>query len=113
VDVDGVALTDLTPELIADLQKFEPCGYGNPAPLLASRRMRVYDWRTVGGEGKHLKLSLTDGRTNQDAIAFGQAQQWLANQSAEVDIAYAVEWNEWKGERRLQLNVKSIQASPS
>jgi single-stranded-DNA-specific exonuclease len=111
VDVDGVGLNDLTPELIADLQKFEPCGYGNPAPVLASRRLRVYDWRTVGGEGKHLKLSLTDGRTNQDAIAFGQAQQWLANQSAEVDIAYAVEWNEWKGERRLQLNVKSIQAS--
>jgi single-stranded-DNA-specific exonuclease len=111
VDVDGVALSDLTQELLGDLQKFEPCGYGNPAPVLASRRLKVYDWRTVGGEGKHLKLSLTDGRMNQDAIAFGQAQQWLANQSAEVDIAYAVEWNEWKGERRVQLNVKSIQAS--
>jgi single-stranded-DNA-specific exonuclease len=111
VDVDGVALSDLTQDLLGHLQKFEPCGYGNPAPVLASRRLKVYDWRTVGGEGKHLKLSLTDGRMNQDAIAFGQAQQWLANQSAEVDIAYAVEWNEWKGERRVQLNVKSIQAS--
>ena len=83
----------------------------DPAPVLASRRLKVYDWRTVGGEGKHLKLSLTDGRMNQDAIAFGQAQQWLMNQAAEVDVAYAVEWNEWKGERRMQLNVKSIQAS--
>ena len=111
VDVDEVALADLTHELLADLQKFEPCGYGNPAPVLASRRLRVSDWRTVGGEGKHLKLKLTDGWTNQDAIAFGQAQEWLANQPDLVDIAYAVEWNEWRGERRVQLNVKSIQAS--
>ena len=111
VDVDDVALGDLTPELLADLAKFEPCGYGNPAPVLASRRLRVSDWRTVGGEGKHLKLSLTDGRLNQDAIAFGQAQQWVASPAPVVDVAYAVEWNEWNGQRRVQLNVKSIQAS--
>jgi single-stranded-DNA-specific exonuclease len=111
VDVDDVALQDLKPELLEDLQKFEPCGYGNPAPVLASRGLKINDWRTVGGEGKHLKLSLTDGRTSQEAIAFGQAQQWLAKQSAVVDIAYTVEWNEWNGQRRVQLNVKSIQAS--
>ncbi len=111
VDVDDVALADLTPELLADLAKFEPCGYGNPAPVLASRRLRVSDWRTVGGEGKHLKLSLTDGRFNQDAIAFGQAQQWVASPAPLVDVAYAVEWNEWNNQRRVQLNVKSIQAS--
>ncbi len=111
VDVDGVALSDLTADLLAALQKFEPCGYGNPAPVLASRRLRVKDWRTVGGEGKHLKLTLSDDRQTQDAIAFGQAQPWVASPSAMVDIAYAVEWNEWKGERRVQLNVKSIQPS--
>src|SRR5439155_9917145 len=43
VDVDDVALTDLTAELLTDLAKFEPCGYGNPAPVLASRRLRVND----------------------------------------------------------------------
>ena len=78
----------MTPELLAELAKFEPCGYGNPAPVLASRHLRVNDWRTVGGEGKHLKLSLTDGRFTQDAIAFGQAQQWIANPAPAVDIAY-------------------------
>jgi single-stranded-DNA-specific exonuclease len=111
VDVDGVALADLTADLLAAVQKFEPCGFGNPAPVLASRRLRVKDWRTVGAEGKHLKLTLADERQTQDAIAFGQAQQWVASPAALVDIAYDVEWNEWKGERRLQLNVKSIQAS--
>jgi single-stranded-DNA-specific exonuclease len=111
VDVDRVALADLTPELVDQLRQFEPCGYGNPAPLLASRGLRVNDWRTVGGEGKHLKLSVTDGRVTQDAIAFGQAQQWVAQHPAMVDMAYTVEWNEWNGQRRVQLNVKSIEAS--
>lgn len=111
VDADGVKLADLTPELLAQLQKFEPCGYGNPAPVLASRGLRVNDWRTVGADGKHLKLSLTDGSMNQEAIAFGQAVQWVKEPAHTVDIAYTVEWNEWNGQRRVQLNVKSIEDS--
>lgn len=111
IDADEVALADLTPELLDQLQRFEPCGYGNPAPVLASRGLRVSDWKTVGGEGKHLKLTLTDGDMTMDAIAFGQAQQWVAQHANVVDAAYSVEWNEWNGQRRVQLNVKSIQAS--
>ena len=113
VDVDEVVLADLTPALLDALQQFEPCGYGNPAPVLASRGLRVSDWKTVGGEGKHLKLSLTDGRVTHEAIAFGQAQQWVAHTAHTVDVAYTVEWNEWNGQRRVQLNVKSVEPSPS
>ena len=110
VDVDDVPLDDLTPELAALIERFEPCGYGNLAPTLASRGVRVSTWRTVGADGKHLKLTVTAGRLTQEAIAFGQAQQWANKMPASLDIAYVVEMNEWNGQRRLQLNVKSMQA---
>lgn len=110
VDVDDVRLTDLDRELADYLRKLEPCGFGNPTPVLASRGLKVANSRPVGVEGKHLKLSLTDGRLTFDAIAFGQALAHV-RVPAYVDVAYSLEWNEWNGERRLQLNIKNMQPS--
>ncbi|MCC6189307.1 MAG: hypothetical protein IT318_09745 [Anaerolineales bacterium] len=110
VDVDNVRLPDLDRELADYLRKLEPCGFGNPTPVLASRGLKVANSRSVGAEGKHLKLSLTDGRLTFDAIAFGQAPAH-APIPPYVDVAYSLEWNEWNGERRLQLNIKNMQKS--
>jgi hypothetical protein len=53
---------------------------------------------------------VTDGWANHDAIAFGQGH-WQNQMPAVIDLAYALEWNDWNNERKLQLNVKSIQPS--
>jgi single-stranded-DNA-specific exonuclease len=110
VDVDNVPLNSLTGELLELLRQFEPCGHGNPTPVLASRGVKVENTRIVGADGKHAKLTLTDGWLTFDAIAFGQAQG-LGNLGNRVDVAYNLEWNEYRGEKRLQLNVRSLQAS--
>lgn len=103
-----VALQDLSLDLVAQLQRFEPCGYGNPAPLLASREVRVVEWRHVGQDNKHLKLKLSDGKRTVDAIAFNQGEAWRDGLPARIDVAYHLEVNEWNGNRRLQLNVRDI-----
>ncbi len=105
-----VPLQDVTGELMKGLQQFEPCGYGNPSPLLATRGLSVAHARPVGGEGKHLKLTLTDGRVTVDAIAFNQGY-WHNNLPARVDVAYHLEMNEWNGEKRIQLNVRDLRAA--
>ncbi len=111
VRVDAVApFAELTGELASALRQFEPCGYGNPTPLLATRGARVTSVRPVGGEGQHLKLVLTDGRVTLDAIAFNQGE-WRDRLPPQVDVAYTLEINEWNGEKRLQLNVKDIRAA--
>jgi single-stranded-DNA-specific exonuclease len=110
VDVDEVPLADLTGELLAGLRQFEPCGFGNPTPVLASRGLRVSHARPVGGDGQHLKLALTDGRLTFDAIAFGQAQAHDVMPDR-VDVAYTLELNEWGAQKQLQLNVKNIRPS--
>jgi len=105
-----IALSGLNGELLNGLQQFEPCGYSNPTPLLASRDVKVVSSRTVGMEGKHLKLTLGDGRMTLDAIAFNQGT-WQDKMPTRVNVAYHLEFNEWNGERRMQLNVRDIQAS--
>ena len=110
IDADQVPLASLTPELYEWLRKFEPCGFKNPTPVLASRGLKVVNSRTVGNDGRHLKLTVTDGGGLYDAIAFGQAPS-SGEVPAQVDLAYCVEMNEWQGRRRLQLNVKSMVAS--
>jgi single-stranded-DNA-specific exonuclease len=105
-----VPLSELTGDLERQLRRFQPCGYGNPTPLLASRNVKVVNSRTVGTEARHLKLTLTDGRVTLDAIAF-QLGEWQGRMPGRVDIAYHLELNEWGGEQRLQLNVRDLRAA--
>ncbi|MFQ5814001.1 MAG: single-stranded-DNA-specific exonuclease RecJ [Anaerolineae bacterium] len=116
---------ELTPTLLIDaevelsemdwatqalLTQLEPCGYANPAPLLLSRRAIVRDARAVGAEGGHLKLTLSDGQARWDAIAFRRGQ-WAGQLPPHIDVVYSLEINEWRGEKRLQLNVKDLRPS--
>ena len=102
-----VELSQMSWELQRELAQLEPCGYANPHPLLLSRNVHVQSQRAVGNSGKHLKLALSDGQTVWDGIAFRQGE-WAGKLSDRVDIVYNLEVNEWKGQRRLQLNVQDI-----
>ncbi|MBC8447009.1 MAG: single-stranded-DNA-specific exonuclease RecJ [Chloroflexi bacterium] len=92
------------------LQQFEPCGYANPAPLFLSRSVQVRDRRRVGSDGKHLRLTLSDGGTAWDGIAFQQGE-WAEGMPERIDVAYTLEVNEWNDRLRLQLNVQDLQPS--
>ncbi len=104
-------LEQLSWDVLAALEMLAPFGYGNPRPVLVSRRVRVLHARTVGAEGRHLKLFLGDqGGHSWDAIAFRQGD-WMGRLPQYIDVAYVLERNEWNGNVRLQLNVKDIHAS--
>ena len=102
-----VELAQMSWELHHELAQLEPCGYANPHPLFLSRDVRVAGHRAVGNEGRHLKLTLTDGQVAWDAIAFRQGD-WTDKLPDRIDLVYNLEVNEWNGQRRLQLNVQDI-----
>jgi len=111
LDIDAeVQLEQLTYADHALLQQLEPCGHGNPTPLLASRGVQVLECRSVGGKGQHLKMALKDGARVWDAIAFRQGG-WTRRMPERVDVAYSLELNEWNGRQRLQLNVQDLRPS--
>jgi single-stranded-DNA-specific exonuclease len=109
--IDAEALPgELSFETCSQLKRLEPCGYGNPTPVLMSRNLRVRDVRSVGADGAHLKLSLADERhVAWDAIAFRQSHHsaWL-RRDMRVDVAYHLDCNEWNGQQRLQFNVLDL-----
>ncbi|MCX7670285.1 MAG: DHH family phosphoesterase, partial [Anaerolineae bacterium] len=113
--VDAViSLSDVDFALHGWLAKLEPCGYGNPQPVLASLGVEIADARPVGQDGQHLKLVVRDpaatgpnARRVVDAIAFRQGA-WYGQLPRRVDLAYTLELNEYNGEQRLQLNVKDL-----
>ncbi len=103
-----IPLSHLNFDLLRQLADFEPTGYGNLDAVFVSRDVRVRSSRTVGAEGKHLKLALEDERgMTVDAIGFrlGQLQAALPPR---VDAIYSFEANEYNGRTTLQLNLKDI-----
>ena len=102
-----INLSEVSADLAYALQALEPTGEANPPPLFAIRNAQIASRQTVGEDGKHLKLRVTDGGPPVEAIAFrwGEASASLPDQ---VDLACHLEINEWNGKQRLQLNIQDI-----
>lgn len=94
-------------EAIAVLDQLEPTGIKNPTPLFLTRRVPVAETRPVGGEGKHLKLTLATTQEPSDAICFGLGDR-IGELGEHADLVYHLEVNEWNGARSLQLNVQDF-----
>jgi single-stranded-DNA-specific exonuclease len=100
-------LSALKPEILPDLNRLQPTGYGNPQPAFVSRELKVQRSRPVGKDNSHLKLSVTDGRITYDAIAFRQGH-WHDQMPPLIDLMYYFEVNEFNGRSSLQLNVRDL-----
>jgi single-stranded-DNA-specific exonuclease len=108
LEIDAeLTLGEVSLELADALARLEPTGEANPAPLFAVSRVRITERQPVGAEGRHLKLQITDGSTQVEAIAFRWGEQSDALPDM-VDVAFHLEVNEWNGQRRLQLNVQDF-----
>ena len=107
-----ISLSDLRPELLDELEKLQPTGYGNPQAAFVSRNLQVTNKRVVGKDGAHLKLAVTDGWVTFDAIAF-RLGSWAGRLPKRVDLLYTFEKNEYNGWTSLQLNVRDIKPAGS
>jgi single-stranded-DNA-specific exonuclease len=59
-----------------------------------------------------LRLVLHDGKQIWSAIAFRQG--YRANKlslAQQIDVVYMLEFNNWNGERRMQLEIKDLRPS--
>ncbi|MDX1994490.1 MAG: single-stranded-DNA-specific exonuclease RecJ [bacterium] len=109
LEIDAeVQMRDLSIGLVKELNLLEPCGNSNPQPLFAMRDLHVDECRTVGKDGKHLKLKVSrPGHPQLDAIGFNLGG--LADQMPEcIDLAFHLEINEWNGRHILQANVQDV-----
>ncbi len=110
--IDAEIPLDLaTQQLWLLMQSMTPFGFGNYEPVFATKQVRVTDIRIIGATRKHLKLKVRplDSQDSWDAVAFNMAEAYgKLTTEAHVDVAYAIDMNEWNGKRTLQLKVKDI-----
>ena len=112
LEIDAVVpLRELSWEFYRALDRLRPYGEGNPQPVLVSQGVGVKAMRAVGNGGQHLRLQLHDWNGELwDAIAFKQGY-WSGRLPQQVDVAYTLDRNVWRGRERLQLRVLDIRPS--
>jgi single-stranded-DNA-specific exonuclease len=101
VDLE-LPLSEANSELESLLRHIEPCGIGNPSPLLVSRGLAVASApRVVGKDG--LKVAFSDDHRTLVMVGWGMGPRAKElDVGMRVDVAYRLERDEWNGESRLQ-----------
>ncbi|WP_234568129.1 single-stranded-DNA-specific exonuclease RecJ [Rhodohalobacter sp. 614A] len=93
------------------LTQFEPFGPGNMRPIFVSKDVCIEGVPTIVGNG-HLKMKVRQGNSPVfDCIGFNMHafEPRLRNcNSAQIDIAYVLEENNWNGRRTIQMRLKDI-----
>src|SRR5215207_11196990 len=109
VDME-VALSDLTPGFEALLRHLEPCGIGNPSPMLLTRGVRLAAPPRVVGQGG-LKLRIQTEHEPLDAIGWTLGPRiGEIDVGRPLDIAFRLERDEYQGVSRLQARLADFRA---
>lgn len=113
VDAAVAFPADVTAEEVEALSALEPFGAGNPRPVFALLGATVDAIQSVG-QGKHLKLRISKGRTIFNAIFFSVTQEACGlNAGDRVDAAFYFQINEFRGSRSLQMQLVDLRPSRS
>ena len=99
--------TEITSQLVRDLERLAPFGIGNPEPLFLVRGARVENRREL--QGGHLRLALRYGGHSVAAIGFNMSGHTA---TADVlDLACSPQLNEWNGRTTVQLKIRDMKAA--
>ncbi len=101
--VDAVVqLEEITPELMAHLERMQPYGVGNPEPIFCCRDFGVENSLIL--KNRHLQLRLRQGKARLRGIGFNLME---SDQSPPIPqwLLFSPRWNHWQGERHIQLHI--------
>lgn len=110
----------LTPEIVIDaelnfaeinttflniLNQMEPFGPGNMRPVFISRKVMDTGYSKMVKE-QHIRFVLQQHDKIFTGIGFNMADKFeLIEKHAPLDVVYTLDWNEWNGEKMIQLKV--------
>jgi single-stranded-DNA-specific exonuclease recJ len=113
LDIDAcLSFSEITPEFIAALRRFNPFGPGNNKPVFCVRS--VMDFGTsklVGKNLEHIKLELVDDTSGKvfNGIAFNMSQHFEHIHARKpFDICFTIEDNKHRSSGEIQLLIKEI-----
>ncbi len=111
LEIDAeVHLEKINWELFGLLEKFAPFGRANERPRYLGRGMSVESLESVGTNGNHLRINLSQGnglRKKFIGFCFGDWCQKLKI-GDKIDVVFEVDVNEWNGNRELQMKIVDL-----
>lgn len=113
ITVDAIIeLKDISPKLMRILKQFAPFGPGNMSPVFMAEQLVDTGYaRTVGQEGAHLKLVVTQQDSHKiEGIGFNLGDKLSKVTSRKpFNAVFSIDENEWQGTISLQLKLRDIQ----
>lgn len=100
----------LTPEFVAQLEKLEPFGNGNPKPVFAQRGVEFRDAKPIGKQGQYTKVTAVgeDG-CQVEALYFGDKQD-VIRQSGTYRILYYPQVNSYGYKDTVQIVITDMES---
>lgn len=96
----------ISAELVQEIERLGPFGFGNPRPLFYGRKWLLKHKREVGRGQRHLQLGLSRDGCYFPAIFFdGKAKLPELQPLRELDVFFALSLNTWRGQDTLQLEL--------
>ena len=113
IGIDAVLpFTEIDSELLGELDKLEPFGQANRAPLFATFGAKIAPNSLRILNGGHLSVSLQQDNRTFKAIGFNMADRINTNSlPKKVDVAYIPKFNEWRGTTTIRLHLTDIKDS--
>lgn len=104
-----LSLDQIDMRLVQVLKRFAPFGPQNLRPVMASRNVEVVGAPSLVGNN-HLRFNARQNGRVFDCIGFnlGHLAYRLAPGESNLDMAYVIEENEWRGKRGIQLRIKDL-----
>ena len=114
VEIDSeLFFSNIPPAIRRDLNRFQPFGPGNPAPVFVTRGVVSHgETKLVGADCEHLRMDLMlrlKPNTTIQTIAFQQPThyEWI-RAGHPIDVCYQIVENHYRGSVSVQLRIKDI-----
>ncbi|MEG1560556.1 MAG: single-stranded-DNA-specific exonuclease RecJ [Clostridia bacterium] len=106
-------LSDMSEEIVNEIEKLAPFGEGNQQPVFCAKNVRLTSLKRVGVDGAHLKMqAVSSDNRFFDAIAFSKGADFDGIIDIETaDILYAPSINVFNGRRALSIKISEINAA--
>lgn len=101
------SLGEVDEELVNELGRIQPCGEGNPEPMLLADPVVVVESRLVGNGHLRLKIASPEGDVVHEVIGFGMGHRAPAVQSR-LRVVFVPEHNTYRGKTSIQLRLLDL-----
>ena len=109
-DISTPELGELNLEFVGELNRLEPFGEGNLAPVILLTEVLILNADRIGDKNQHLRM-LIRGRDDKTLklIAFNAPEDWLRVEAGEkINVWTSLIENEWNGIRSVEGRILGL-----